>query len=98
MSTSYTKIRYAVQAAYGTSEYEYMYLVWNSCGDSFSVFDGRMRPIIVFDSWGCGGGEDWLTRFLELVTKIHPDENDTTNHIEYCSDDEEAKLKEAMGW
>lgn len=92
MGSTFTKIKYSTEGAWGTTEYKTLYLWWNRTVDVYTLFDTNMKPLITFDEF-TANEECFVERLIELLTKM-PDEENHTNNVEYCTGDEIKKLEE----
>lgn len=90
MGRTFTKIKYASEGAYGTTEYETLYLEWNRTCDIYTLFDNKMQPIITFSDWSTGK-DSFTERLIELLTSEPENEN---SNVEYCTGDEIEILEE----
>lgn len=91
MGQTFTKIKYVTEGSWGSDKEEHLYLHWNRTGDTYTLYDNDMKPLIHFDSWGYKG-DDFTSRLIELLT--HQPAED--NNVEYCTNEEEKILKENM--
>lgn len=95
MGQTFTKIKYATEGPWGSTDWEYLYLYWNRTCDGYTLYDNDMMPIAHFDDWGMDK-DDFTSRLIELLTYMPDDTGEHPNNVEYCTGEEIEKLKENM--